>query len=139
MKTWVVSRYSIDSIFLDITSILKAEMTTAGTAPGENSFNNEKGHILFRATNISGFGRTHVRWVRFLLMLLCCALRFVTPVVVQKQHRKNDGRTYKLECNFERKNGCPVQVRIKEDATIITLELNGRHDKNSHKGAFTHL
>ena len=69
VKTWFVSRYSIDSIFVDITSILKAEMTTAGTAPGENSFNNEKGHILFRATNIAGFGRTHVSWICF---SLCC-------------------------------------------------------------------
>ena len=60
---------------------MKAEMTTECTASGDNCFNDENGHILFRATNIAGFGRTHVSWVHFFFMLLCCALRLVTPVL----------------------------------------------------------
>ena len=28
-----------------------------------------------------------------------------------------------------------IEARIKEDASLITLEFNGRHHKNSHKGA----
>ena len=132
LKTWMVSRYSMDTILLEITNILKAEMTIAGSVPCDNIFNNDKGDLLFRATNIAGFGRTHVRWSRF----PCCdPLRFVTPFLVQNQPRKNTGRTYKLECGYYRKNGCPVEARIKIDGLTASLELNGRHNKDSHKGA----
>ena len=80
VKTWLTSRYNPDTIFLEITNILKAEMTIAGLVQCNNIFNHDKGDLLFRATNIAGFGRTHVCWSRF---SRCDPLRFVTPLLVQ--------------------------------------------------------
>ena len=69
-----MSRYSVDTIFVEISSILKAEMTAAGTVPGDHAFNNEQGDILFKATNIAGFGRRDVSWSCY---PWCDALRFL--------------------------------------------------------------
>ena len=46
----------------------------AGTGVVDNSFNNDKGHIHFRAMNIGGFGRTHVNLFLYFFMLSCLCL-----------------------------------------------------------------
>ena len=74
MKTWIVSRFSIVTIFVDINSIMKVEMATACTGACDNNINNDQGNILFRATNIAGLGRTHVSLSLYFFMLLCLCI-----------------------------------------------------------------
>ena len=61
VKTWIRSGYSIDTIFNEIVTICKAEQAAAGCVKNENLFTAEEGHVLFRARNIAGFSRSHVR------------------------------------------------------------------------------
>ena len=42
-----------------------------------------------------------------------------------------NGWTYKFICSCK---GCGDQAHIKEDKSLMTLEFNGRHHKDSHKG-----
>ena len=71
VKTWSRSIYSIESIFNEIVTIFKAEQATAGTVKLENTFNQDEGHILFKASNIAGFGRSHVSLFGCLFVLSC--------------------------------------------------------------------
>ena len=71
---WISPRFSIEAIFHDIVSIMKKEMAIAGTVKIENNFNDEEGHILLRATNIAGFGQTHVIFFLYFFMFSCVCI-----------------------------------------------------------------
>ena len=91
----------------------------------ENNFNEEQGHILFKATNIAGFGRTHVSLFVYFFVFSCL---LVMSVPLQNQPRKS-GLTNKYNCSLVSKCDCPVQVHIKEDKSLKLLEFNGRLTK----------
>ena len=102
--------------------IFKAEQAAAGTTKIDNSFNEDEGHILYKAKNIAGCGRSHVSFFACFFVLSC--------LLVMTTSLKN-GWTYKFLCGVK---GCDNKACIKEDKSLMPLEFNGRHEEDSHKG-----
>ena len=86
VKTWIRSGYSMDTIFGEIVTICKAEQAAAGCVKSKNLFTPEEGHILFRARNIAGFSRSHVRL--FSCFFACLFFSIVTLFFIASSTKK---------------------------------------------------
>lgn len=72
-----------------LATIMTAVTSTAGTVKMDNKLNDKEGSMLHRATNIAGFGRTHVCIYFYLFMLLCVWIAYYVVLLLLRDNHGN--------------------------------------------------